>query len=533
MEQELARALGLSLHQLQQTGRRIDGAVGGVLQRGYPLLVHLLGRAKADELTDPTPRDTQDLTTALRNCENELTLTAEQFVDEARAARSTGELRAALGIDFAALNHTLAALAPRYRPISHGEAHEEALRTFVDLHRKDLLNRLRWSALEDFDARRPLTDWPELRTLDWITAPSAWALTVEVADTALLRAQVEEALAVRLGAPAPATGDSLPPIDFVRGRNKSVIAGRAEDLVALVTASGRTLPAALAAPAPEEEIPTWLEAAGALDFRVLGPDDVVAWLAALGQWPTDLPRTADLDRHGLTPEDLDEARNETNRARAARERARRLISVGNRELDVHSGDFTELNAVLREALDARPELVGGHHHFAQITPLGPRNRGNRTGNRPGRTQGRADRGLSQAQRTAIGYAGEWYAYHWLCRQYPGTDESSWVSTNRRGAFPGTPGDDGLGFDFRVGSGKQPLMFEIKATQGQGGQIELGESEVRAAQQHASHDRWRLLVITSVLDAAQLQVHMLPNPFSARGRGHYREEGGALRFTYHL
>ncbi|MFC1412825.1 sacsin N-terminal ATP-binding-like domain-containing protein [Streptacidiphilus sp. N1-12] len=532
-EQELARALGLSIHQLDQTGRRIDGAVGGVLQRGYPLLAHLLGQPKADELTDPTPRDVQDLTAVLRSYENELPLVAEQFVGEARVARSTDELRAALGIDFAALNHTLATLAPRYRPISHGEAHEEALRAFVDLHRKELLNRLRWSALKDFDARRPPADWPELRTLDWITAPSDWALTVDVADTALLRAQVEAALAVRLGGPAPETGDSLPPIDHARGRNKSVIAGTAEDLAALVTASGRTLPAALAAPSPAEQITTRLEAVGALDFRVLGPDDVVAWLATLGQWPAGLPCTADLDRHGLTPEDLDQARNETNRARAARERARRLISVGSRELDVHSGDFTELNAVLREALEGRPELVGGNHHFAHLTPLAPRSRESRAGHRPGGSRSRADSGLSQAQRTAIGYAGEWYAYHWLCRQYPGTDESSWVSTNRRGAFPGTPGDDGLGFDFRVGSGKQPRMFEVKATQGQGGQIELGESEVRTAQQHAGHDRWRLLVVTSVLDAARLQMHMLPNPFGARGRGYYREEGGALRFTYRL
>ncbi|MFJ5920967.1 protein NO VEIN domain-containing protein [Kitasatospora sp. NPDC092948] len=289
----------------------------------------------------------------------------------------------------------------------------------------------------------------------------------------------------------------------------------------------------MAAPAPTEEITARLEAAGALDFRMPGPDDVVAWLAALGQWPADLPRTADLKRHGLTPEDLDEARNETNRARAARERTRRLISVGNRQLDVHDGDFTELDVLLREALDAKPELVGGHHHFAHLTPVAPRSSASRAGHRPGGSRGRADSGLSQAQRTAIGYAGEWYAYHWLCRQYPGTDESSWVSTNRRGAFPGSPGEDGLGFDFRVGSGKQPLMFEVKATQGQGGQIELGESEVRAAQQHAGHDRWRLLVITSVLNVAQLQVHMLPNPFSVRGRGYYREEGGALRFTYHL
>ncbi|MFH9351130.1 sacsin N-terminal ATP-binding-like domain-containing protein [Kitasatospora sp. NPDC017646] len=532
-QEELARALGLSIHQLEQTGRRIDGAVGGVLQRGYPLLVHLLGRPKADELTEPTPRDTQDLTTALRSCASELPVTAEQFVDEARAARSTDELRAALGIDFGALNHTLAALAPRYRPISHGEAHEEALRAFVDLHRKELLNRLRWSALGEFDARRPLADWPELRTLDWITAPSVWALTVDVADTGLLRAQVEEALVARLGGPVPDEGHPLPPIDHVRGRNKSVIAGKAEDLAALVTASGRTLPDALSALDPGEEVTARLETAGALDFRLLGPDDVVAWLAALGQWPGDLPCTADLDRHGLTPEDLNEVRNEANRARAARERARRLISVGSRELDVHSGDFTELTAVLRENLDARPELVGGRHHFAQLTPVAPRSGGSGARHRPGGGRGRADSGLSQAQRTAIGYAGEWYAYQWLCRQYPGTDESSWVSTNRRGAFPGTPGDDGLGFDFRVGSGKQPLMFEVKATQGQGGQIELGESEVRAAQQHASHDRWRLLVITSVLDSEELQVYMLPNPFGARGRGYYREEGGALRFTYHL
>ncbi|GAA3022755.1 DUF3883 domain-containing protein [Streptomyces lactacystinicus] len=532
-QEELARALGLSAHQLEQTSRRIDGAVSGVLQRGYPLLVHLLGRPKADELTEPTPRDTQDLTAALRSCASELPVTAEQFVDEARAARSTDELRAALGIDFGALNHTLAALAPRYQPISHGEAHEEALRAFVDLHRKELLNRLRWSALGEFDARRPLADWPELRTLDWITAPSAWALAVDVVNTGLLRAQVEDALVVRLGGPVPEEGDPLPPIDHARGRNKSVIAGKAEDLVALVTASGRTLPDALSALDPGEEVTARLEAAGALDFRLLGPDDVVAWLAALGQWPGDLPRTADLDRHGLTPEDLDEVRNEANRARAARERARRLISVGSRELDVHSGDFTELTAVLREALEARPELVGGRHHFAQLTPVAPRSGGSGARHRPGGGRGRADSGLSQAQRTAIGYAGEWYAYHWLCRQYPGTDESSWVSTNRRGAFPGTPGDDGLGFDFRVGSGKQPLMFEVKATQGQGGQIELGESEVRAAQQHASHDRWRLLVITSVLDSEGLQVHMLPNPFGARGRGYYREEGGALRFTYHL
>lgn len=61
-----------------------------------------------------------------------------------------------------------------------------------------------------------------------------------------------------------------------------------------------------------------------------------------------------------------------------------------------------------------------------------------------------------AQREAIGYLGEWYAYHWLCAHYPDSmDETSWVSTNRRKAFPGSSGDDGFGYDFRIGSGRRP------------------------------------------------------------------------------
>lgn len=74
-----------------------------------------------------------------------------------------------------------------------------------------------------------------------------------------------------------------------------------------------------------------------------------------------------------------------------------------------------------------------------------------------RRRGAADAGLSPAQREAIGYMGEWYAYQWLRGRYSAdVDETSWVSSNRRKAFPGPPGDDGLGFDFKVGSGKRPM-----------------------------------------------------------------------------
>ncbi|MFY0511884.1 protein NO VEIN domain-containing protein [Streptomyces anulatus] len=130
--------------------------------------------------------------------------------------------------------------------------------------------------------------------------------------------------------------------------------------------------------------------------------------------------------------------------------------------------------------------------------------------------------------------GEWYAYQWLCVRYPDSmDETGWVSGNRRKTFPGPSGDDSLGFDFRVGSGNQPYLYEVKATGGEGGRFELGGSEVRAARQHAGNDRWRLLVVTNALTPHKVAIQMLPNPYGKRGQGRYREEGGTLRFSYLL
>jgi hypothetical protein len=535
---ELAEALGVMAHQVEETGRRIDGAVGVVLKRCHPILVHLLGFDTADALTAPPPRDTKEFQTVLEKYTDDLPVPAEQLIAHARTARGTDELRLALGIDFAALNDTLRSLAPAQAPISHADAHEEAVRAYLDLHKKELVNRLRWAAVDDFHARRPPANWPSLRSLDWITAPAAWAYTVDVADDELLERHVEEQLTLRLGRPAPRKGEHLAAIDQVRSANHRMVAGATADLVALIRAAGRPLPAALAGAHPAESVTTHLDTAGALDFRLLTPDDVVAWLAALGHWPHGMPTATDPGRHGLSTADLDRVRHAAEHERRERERRRRTISVGGREFDVQSGDYAELTAELQRALDggAVPGLEGGRAVFTRPRPLEPAaGRGAATGRRRGGGHGGGpDAGLSPAQREAIGYMGEWYAYQWLRGHYAaGVDETSWVSGNRRKAFPGPPGDDGLGFDFKVGSGKRPMLFEVKATQGDGGRIELGESEVRAAQQHAGSERWRLLVVTSVLDPKRVNVQMLPNPFSKDGRGRYREEGGALRFSYRL
>ncbi|MFC9927452.1 sacsin N-terminal ATP-binding-like domain-containing protein [Streptomyces sp. NPDC127190] len=531
-EQQLAAALDFSVDQVGETAHRLDGSLAGVLERCHPFLVHALGAGRARELTEPAPADAREFLARLAPYEGALPLPAAQLIEAARDARDIDGLRNVAEVDFADLNRTLAGLAPRYRPISHAEAHDEAVRRYVDFGRGVLIDRLRWARREEFDHRRPIADWPALRSLKWITAPQEWALTVDTADDGLLRAHVEEALTARLGAPAPAKGERLAAMDRVRSHNHALIAKAAPDLVALVNAAKQPLPAALAKAAAAEEITALLDEAGALDFRELSADDVVGWLAALGQWPAGMDASSDPRVHGLTPAELDRARNAAERARTERAKRKRIISLGERDFDIESGDFSELAAELRRTLETDPPLHGSPRwRWAALKPIPPRRTAGPSGERPG---GRveAERGLSSAQRSAIGFVGEWYAYQWLREQDRATDETSWVSGNRAHVFPG-PGDDSLGYDFTVGSGRSPRLYEVKATQGPGGRIELGETEVRAAQKYAGSDRWRILVVTSVLDAEHRQVRMLPNPFSERGRGLYREEGGALRFAYRL
>ncbi|MFE6974771.1 sacsin N-terminal ATP-binding-like domain-containing protein [Streptomyces sp. NPDC057682] len=535
-QEELAYALEVTVHQVEETSRRIDGAIGVVLERCRPFLVHLLGAEAADSLLLPPPGDTREFHAHLEEFAAELPVPVFEFITRARLARGTDELRRDLGIGFAELNDTLRAMGPPVKPVSHAEEHEEALRTHLDLRKKELVNRLRWAVLEDFDARRPMPDWPPVRALDWITAPEAWEYTVDTADTGTLEAHVEDQLALRLGRPVPRSGERLPALDQVRGANLRTITGLAADLAVLVGAAGHPLPAALTGAEPAEEVTARLEAAGALDFRPLSPSDIVGWLAALGQWPDGMAVTTDPERHGLSEADLDRVRNAAEHERRKRERERRSISVGGREFDVHSGDFTaltrELDQVLRSG--SAPGITAtGPLRFTDPLPRTERTwatsraRGRRYG-------GGTDSGLTTAQREAIGYVGEWYAYQWLCARYPDRmDETGWVSGNRRKAFPGPSGDDSLGFDFRVGSGSRPFLYEVKATGGEGGRFELGESEVRAARQHAGNDRWRLLVVTYALTPHKVAIQMLPNPYGKRGRDRYREEGGALRFSYLL
>lgn len=76
------------------------------------------------------------------------------------------------------------------------------------------------------------------------------------------------------------------------------------------------------------------------------------------------------------------------------------------------------------------------------------------------------------------------------------------------------------------------MYEVKATTGDAGAIELGETEVRCAQEHSRNDRWRLLVVENALSHSP-RVHMLPNPFHHDSRSLFEFVGNRVRMQFRL
>lgn len=282
---------------------------------------------------------------------------------------------------------------------------------------------------------------------------------------------------------------------------------------------------------PGAEIVELLDSNGVLDFRRLDIDDIPAWLEALGRWPTGMRPTSDPTTAGVTDEQLAAADSAATVARQERERRRRLVHIGDRAIDVGVGatDLTTLIDVLQANLDAHPAVIATPNRRTDLCPMpATRPRGGGGGGGGSRDP---MAGLSDEQRQALGFAGEWLAYQWLTRTYPEANESSWLSTNRRRVFAGDPGNDNLGFDFQVELTRGPIMFEVKASRDDPGMFTLTDAEIREARQHARDGRWRLLIVPYVSDPARCRVLRLPNPFEPRGEGLFRPESEGIRYRY--
>jgi hypothetical protein len=114
--------------------------------------------------------------------------------------------------------------------------------------------------------------------------------------------------------------------------------------------------------------------------------------------------------------------------------------------------------------------------------------------------------------------------------YPETTPDSWVSANRRFLLGGHPGDDDLGYDFKISRricrccsrSRPPRLTTTSST--------FGRSEPGAARQ-ANRGQYRIILIRRVLTPGQQELFVLRNPLEPASSAHFEEinDGVRLRF----
>jgi hypothetical protein len=128
----------------------------------------------------------------------------------------------------------------------------------------------------------------------------------------------------------------------------------------------------------------------------------------------------------------------------------------------------------------------------------------------------------------IGYVGEYLVFSALKNRHSHIGLSEWVSGNKEKFFPGSKGDDSLGYDFYISVGGRKVMIEVKSHTGDQSFFELGSTELDAAQQALeTGEIYQIWVIRNL--EGNLDIDRLPNPMVRENRKHFRFEVGRVYY----
>ena len=128
----------------------------------------------------------------------------------------------------------------------------------------------------------------------------------------------------------------------------------------------------------------------------------------------------------------------------------------------------------------------------------------------------------------IGYVAEYLIFQALKNCYPHIGLSEWVSGNKEKFFPGSNGDDSLGYDFCIPVDGRKIMIEVKSHTGDQSYFELGSTELDAAQQALeTGETYQIWVIRNM--EGDLDIDHLPNPMVRENRKHFRFEVGRVYY----
>jgi hypothetical protein len=459
----------------------------------------------------------------------------EKLLESCEQAGDRAEVRRLLRLDFAAFNKALLALGEP--PVSNEAALRQFYNAYLVREGPALIDRLRRHHLDDFRNKRELDTYVERKSLTFLPFHAAWVLERETLDQDTVAQYVRQRVNEVLGEDKPVRLQALASLLEANRKTARAFAGDAMPVLRVWCNKHETSMPTVWETGEAQSVARQLENSGLLDFERVTPEQMPRLCRRAAIWPDEMPETLTLAALGLEPRDLAAEKERAEQERQQREVKKRSITFGDTSLDTADGNFANrLCEIANDALRRDEAWLERSRRRLTLTTFEPSQPTSGRGG-GGKSKGRynADREPTEAQRAAMGLAGEWLAYQFLQRRHPGyVNEDSWVSGNRSRVFGGDEGDDAAGHDFLVKTPQAEWLYEVKSSLEDSGEFELTANELRIASSAAKDGRrrYRILYVPHVFSPEKWSVLTLPNPMGEQTRTQFQTVGrGSLRLRF--
>ncbi|WP_336706499.1 sacsin N-terminal ATP-binding-like domain-containing protein [Oerskovia sp. USHLN155] len=441
-----------------------------------------------------------------------------------------GEVLTELGADLSSVNEHLRSV--QLAELENGAAQAQQFRAYLQERGAVLRDRLRDRFVSTARSGGDLSDYVRLTgQLASIDVDPDWVKTRWTVDAATMDDHVTQWLDAQAPGVDP-DAEAMAAVDVTRADAQNSLRSVLGRLPALIAAwqfgEGDT---SGTKPLDVPQFVAEVTASGRLDFGRLTPTEIVARLKAQGQWPAAMPGFTTASELKIAQSELDAARARIKEREEAARRATTTLTFKDVTFTAENDEMVRLYETVRRSV----------HEGILETPRDPVDLAiTSTDDAPASRRGSSTRrGAWQAQGAPpektklIGLMGEAIVGRWIEEQFELSPTDTWVSGYRQSVLADGIGNDSLGFDFRVETADRTLLIEVKASLGDDRRFELGESEVRRAQDLADDEEYRIVFVVNVADLENARIYPLPNPFALGGLQRYRVVGRSMSLQFDL
>lgn len=534
----IARALESDEKTVEEYRAQIHGGLHRVLEMLAPVASYCGFADAAKSLRDLGRSETSGLDIhewARLHC-NVPGYTADELLSECKNAPGLRELRRTLDLDYETFNLALQKID--YPSLANTDDLKQQYYSMLKGLNSIITERLRRHYYPTFTKADNLSSYVEDKNKEFLKFNEDWIVSVESLTPEIVERHVGALLDRHLGADTDA---HLPPYGKVLEKNRKALRKSATEARPIVDTWCQSNSIVLPEPwraNDSQVLVKHLEDRGWLDFDGLDVGAIPSICRRAGCWPDGMPESIDLGRLGLRKTTVEKRKEARERERTTEAKKKRTIDIGGRLLDVEDPMFDDdFRKVADDFLVTDDHWLKRCRRQTRLVPFDqsvhhPRpNRGGAKHNARGANEAK----LPEATKHAMGLLGERVAYKFLEDLHGGDfNESCWVSRNRAHDFGGDPGDDSLGYDFRVTTKSREWLYEVKASLADNGEFEMTANELRVAGETSKdgRHRYRILYVPAIFTPEEWCVLILPNPVGDKAREKFKTVGrGSVRLKF--